>query len=317
MTEIRDELKQRFDDGEIPRGSDFATMIDAFALDDALQTHVADFTAFLPDGNQKVVLDHEVDTGDVVTWTIGIGDRGALRVDRSEAASDPTLLVSAWSGSRARFGMWKSGSEPVDPVEDRDLAEPLRSMSFADADGSWKAIVPHESIPRAAEIVAYVDGVPDTGRPVRSLLMDLLWPHPPMEAICHAVASCRVQGRRPHIAFTGDPWTSQFLHGWPIVLMPLPVVLILAGGLALFAFLSSPSFWALLLLGVPGVLALLLALRLYRQAWNARRGLQLRWHVVRGARWRGTAEHSLEIRAGPFPGKTSPRIRYHVTRLWG
>jgi len=315
MTDIRDDLKERFSDGEIPRGADFAALIDAFALDDALQAHVADFAAFLPDGNRAVVLDHEVEPGAPVSWSIGVGDRGALRLDRSATASRPTVIVGAWAGSTARFGTWKSGTEPFDIDEDRTLPEPQRSMSFADADGSWKTIIPRQGGAHAAEIVAYVDGVPDAGRPVTTILEDLFWPRPPVEAICHAIVSCREQGGRPHIGFTGDPYKPQWFHGWPVLLMPVPLILTLVGLYFVAVMIFTPSFWGMLF-GAVGLVALALAVRIYRLDWTRRRGVQLRWHVMHGARWRGTAEHSLQIRAGPFPGKTDPRIRYHVTRLW-
>jgi hypothetical protein len=313
MGDIRDDLKDRFADGKIPRGADFGAMVDSLALDSALTVLTDDFTAFLPDGHKCIVLENSM-MGEAVSWSIGTETTGELVIAQQSAASRqiaPTAEIRAWTGMPARFGLWKSGIEPHDKDEDKTLGEPRHSMSFAIADGSWKTVIPVQPGSYSAEIVAYAKG-DLTRRPATTIFDDLFFPPRPLESVCHAVVTCRQMGHRPNFSYTGDPQVPPRLQGWWLVFYPWPLAfLLLAIAFAWLAWLvSSPTVPAAL-----AIISLLVSLRLYWAWSNRRRGILFRWHRVTGWPWSSDATHALEMRAGPFNEKES-RIRYHVTLLW-
>ncbi|MEL6204567.1 MAG: hypothetical protein AAFR47_04560 [Pseudomonadota bacterium] len=347
MSDIRRDLKEHFDDGSIPRGQDFGDLIDSFALDAEFKKHEDDFTAFLPDGHAAIVLARDGGAGPV-TWEIRSKERGELSFTQTQESAlqdAPTVKLAAWTGLEARFGLWKSGEENVDEEEQKTLGEPSRSMSFVGADKTWHTIIPTQEGAFAAEIVAYAGGTPTT-TPAPTLLSDFFGRHKPSEGVCHATLVCRGKGQRPVIRIVGDPFVPAWLQRWPTVLHPwalaaeaLVALLLVATMIStrtaeqLLAFiwcvLTGGSTCAFPAFAPPAlgpefiffatltILALLWLIRTFNRVSGRRRGPLLRWVRTSGSPGSSNATHALQIRAGPYDSVEKPRIRYHITRLWG
>ncbi|EGV18803.1 hypothetical protein [Thiocapsa marina] len=201
----RDDLKRRFGPGAVPRATDFSALIDSMA-------HVSEVEAL--EAREELTVgprDRQ--------WRLAVEKEGALRFTGADGGSQDADDQS----ERRTVRM------PRLELEERLGAEVKNQPkgSGAVADNNWHEIVDLGDSPRVVEVVASTEGIPTAFRRLWLATRGLFGKTQPIEQRSAAWAIVVSTGREANVGRVDCIANPRRARGWPFLLWPLAVLLIL------------------------------------------------------------------------------------------
>lgn len=348
MTTKTDALIDKFSNGKLPTGENFADLIRSMVDQDTFKEHLDDLAEFEARGDYKLGTSPKgwhlgVNTDDQVRLVRGDGPEGSTHVVQGKVTGD--IQLEGWTSLSGRIGQRVARDAFSESKTELDVA----GMDNIDSDGTWRTIVLMPGHPCAFEVTAA------TARTVypkysggAAMLRALTGITAEQNGIVHGMVTAVGGNRKPTLSLSAQP---DPLPGWGalliyLVMMPILFLatLLLIGGpsqvksdtvlLGLATTLRDAINTPLEAMGITFVsadtltfdylpLALIVISLVYgaraitRAIHLSRKSVKLRWKKTAGTALMDDRSWSLQLQGPKFaPSAEAAKVYFTITKLW-
>lgn len=348
MTTKTDALIDKFSNGKLPTGENFADLIRSMVDQDTFNEHLDKLAEFEARGDYKLGTSPKgwhlgVNSEDQVRLVRGDGPDGHSYVAQGKVTGD--IQLEGWTSLSGRIGQRVSTDAFTDTKTELDVA----GLDSIDSDGTWRTIVLMPGHPCAFEVTAATARtVYPKYRGGAAILRTLTGMTSEQNGIVHGMVTAVGGNRRPTLSLSAQP---DPLPGWGallvyLVMMPILVLatLLMIGGqsevktdtvlLGLatalrdainkplealnITFVSADTLTFDYLPLVLIALSLLYALRSITRAIHlSRSSVKLRWKKTAGTALMDDRNWSLQLQGPKFaPSAEQAKVYFTITKLW-